>query len=66
MEHEDRYLSVKELAEKLKISPVTCYVYVSSKQIPYIKIGRRTIFSERDIDAWLKTKKVQPLKKGRN
>ena len=49
----DEFLTVEELAERLKIAPGTIYNWVSRGEIPYVKIGRAVRFRRADIDAWI-------------
>ena len=48
------FLSVKEAAEYLNISRYTIYAWVSQKRIPYIKVGRRTLFRKETLDRYFK------------
>src|SRR5688572_3110498 len=47
-----RFLSVKELAELLRIKTRTIYEMVSQGRIPYRKVGDRTIFLLDEILEW--------------
>ena len=47
-----RFLSVKELAELLRIKTRTIYEMVSQGRIPYRKAGDRTIFLLDEILEW--------------
>ncbi len=46
---------VGELAQYLKVSPLTVYRKVKRKEIPYFKVGRHLKFSQEMIDEWLQT-----------
>jgi len=39
-----QFLTVEEVAELLRVSPRSVYDWVSQRQIPFHKAGRRTIF----------------------
>ncbi len=56
---EKRYLNVAELSEYLNIPKHTLYSWVSMKRIPHLKIGGTLRFDMRDIETWLKEKKVE-------
>ncbi|MFH1415079.1 MAG: helix-turn-helix domain-containing protein [Elusimicrobiota bacterium] len=47
------------VAEYLKIKKNTIYIWVSQKRVPYVKIGRRTVFLKREIDRWLRENLVK-------
>ena len=47
-----QFLTVEEVAELLRVSPRSVYDWVSQRQIPFHKAGRRTIFLLDEILAW--------------
>jgi len=49
-----KFLSVQEAAEFLRVSPRTIYGFVSQRQIPYRKVGRRVLFLESELLEWTK------------
>ena len=51
-------LTVKQLADYLKISPKTMYNKVSIERIPYVKAGGALRFIQSDIENWLKSNDV--------
>jgi putative molybdopterin biosynthesis protein len=51
-ETQPKFLSVKELAELLRIKTRTIYEMVSQGRIPYRKAGDRTIFLLDEILEW--------------
>lgn len=53
----DKYLSVSELSEYLKVPLKTIYQFTHRKKIPFSKIGKRLIFSIEDIDNHVKNQK---------
>jgi len=53
----DRYLKVIELAKMLNMSPKTVRAMVSRGDLPNHAIGRQVRFRERDIEAWLATRR---------
>ena len=47
-----QFLTVEEVAELLRVSPRSIYDWVSQRQIPFHKAGRRTIFLLDEVLAW--------------
>ena len=56
----DRLLNNDQAAEILNISPYSLRGKVSRREIPYIKVGRRTLFDPADLRASIEARKVQP------
>ncbi len=56
-----RLLSVQEAADYIGLSPDTVYTMVSQRRIPYVKVGRRTMFDVGLLDAWIKQRTVMPM-----
>jgi excisionase family DNA binding protein len=56
----DPYFTVKTLAEKLAVKPLTIYRLVADGKLPAVKIGRSIRFDPVAIDAFLDTVKVGP------
>jgi excisionase family DNA binding protein len=57
-----RFLGVKDLAEYLGVPINTLRSWVWMRKIPYIKLGRIVKFDLRDIDEWIRERKVEPFK----
>lgn len=49
-----RFLSVREAAEFLRVSPRTVYGWVSQNALPHRKAGRRVLFLESELLDWTK------------
>lgn len=53
----DRKLTTPEAAEHLGLSPTTLTTWRctqrAGRQIPYLKLGKRVLYRERDLDRWL-------------
>jgi excisionase family DNA binding protein len=47
------YMDVQMASEYIHISKSLIYHMVSKNQIPFIKVGARTIFERSQIDQWL-------------
>ena len=56
----ERLLSNSEAAEILGISPFSLRGKVSRREVPFIKIGRRTLFSPSELAAYIKANSVKP------
>jgi excisionase family DNA binding protein len=54
--------TVDEAAQRLGVSKHTLRGWVSQRRIPYVKIGRRTLFSPTDLENLIKTSTVEPRK----
>ena len=53
------FLTVKELAEMLRVKVRTVYSWVEEGLIPYHKPGRITIFRLDEITEWLEEKRAE-------
>ena len=53
-------LSVEELAGALGLAPKTIRNYVARRSVPFVRIGRRTMFRLQSIEAWLEKKEKRP------
>jgi excisionase family DNA binding protein len=49
----DEILTVKELAEYLKIAEKTAYRFAAEGKVPGFKVGSAWRFRRKDIDAWI-------------
>lgn len=47
-------LTIKQVAEYLKVTERTIYRLAAAKQIPAFKVGGSWRFSRADIDSWIK------------
>jgi excisionase family DNA binding protein len=56
-----RLLGIKETSAYLGIQVDTIYRMVSQRRIPFVKVGRRTMFDLRLIDDWLARHTVMPM-----
>ena len=53
-------LTVKNVSELLGgIAPGTVYEWCALRQIPRVKVGRRTMFDPVEIERWLEQRRVQ-------
>jgi len=49
----EKYLTTRELAEKLQVHINTVYNLVNKHLIPYVRFGTRYRFRESEIERWL-------------
>jgi len=54
-------LTIKEIAEYLKVTERTIYRLAAAKQMPAFKIGGSWRFSRQDIDGWIKQQSLECL-----
>ena len=57
----DEKLSFGDAAPLLGISVHTLRHWARERRIPYFRCGRRVVFSRRDLDAFLRARRVIPL-----
>lgn len=50
---ENRYMDLNSLIKYIPFTKATIYSKVNRNQIPFKKIGKKLIFSKRDIDSWI-------------
>ena len=55
-------LNVKELARRIKVNKSTLYLWVNQRRIPYVKLGAKVLFDEKDIESWVMDNKVEIVK----
>jgi excisionase family DNA binding protein len=58
----DGFISIDELADYLKVKKRTAYYLVETMQIPHYRIGRLIRFKLSEIEAWMETKKHEPVR----
>jgi excisionase family DNA binding protein len=51
---DDEIMTVRELAEYLKIAEKTAYRFVAEGKIPGFKVGSAWRFRKKEIDEWIK------------
>jgi excisionase family DNA binding protein len=56
----DQFFTVKTLAEKLAVQPLTIYRLVGEGKIPAVRIGRAIRFEPSAVDAFLESVRVGP------
>lgn len=51
--------NIRQAAEALGLSVHTLYSWVSQRRIPFVKVGKRTMFDPMDIAQWINKNKTQ-------
>ncbi len=57
-----RLMTAQEVAEMLRVPRSTVYELARSRRIPFIKVGRRTLFARQTLLEWIATHTVEPTK----
>lgn len=52
---DDRWVTVEEMAEYLQVSNDTIYTWIKDKAMPAHRVGRKWMFKQADVDAWVKS-----------
>ena len=58
-----RILTIEEVSEMVRLKKSTLYTYVAQRKIPYIKLDWKILFDEDEIEEWINSRRVAPLKK---
>jgi len=53
-------ITIEELASNIGVSSKTVQNWVALRSIPFLRVGRRTLFRAEKIDLWLQTKEFEP------
>ena len=53
-------ITIEELANYIGVSSKTVQNWVALRSIPFLRIGRKTLFRRERIDSWLQTKEFEP------
>jgi excisionase family DNA binding protein len=59
----DKWLTVKEVAEYLKLSTDLIYKFAQHGKMPVSKIGNQWRFDREEIDAWVKAQRPRSRRK---
>ena len=51
---EDRLLTIREMAEYLRVNPFTVYRWVAQKRIPHLRVGRTLRFRLDDVNNFMR------------
>jgi excisionase family DNA binding protein len=53
-------LTADEVSALLRVPRSTVYELTRTRRLPFVKIGRRTLFVRIDLDAWVIEQRVSP------
>lgn len=57
---DEKYLTYKQLADRLHLPVGSLYGKVARGEIPHVRFGPRTVrFDEAKVEQWLKTRRVE-------
>ena len=59
MESAAGFVSINAAAQWLGISRFTLYYWAAARKIPHYRIGRRVMFSKVDLEAWLRSHRLE-------
>ena len=54
-------MTLQETADFTRLAPSTLYKYVSSRRIPFVRIGTKLLFSRDVIEEWIMAQAVEPI-----
>ena len=55
-----RLLTAQEVAELLRVPRSTIYELARTRRIPFLKVGRRTLFAQQALLEWIATQTIKP------
>jgi excisionase family DNA binding protein len=58
--HLPRLMDVEGVVAYLGLDKRAVYRLVEARQMPYVRIGRRVMFLEKDLESWLGRCRVEP------
>jgi excisionase family DNA binding protein len=53
-------MTAQEVADLLRVPRSTVYELARSRRIPFLKVGRRTLFSQQTLLDWIASQTVEP------
>ena len=58
-----RLLTAAEVSEILRVPRSTVYELARNRRIPFLKVGRRTLFAQQTLLDWIAAQTVQPRRR---
>lgn len=58
----NRLLTAAEVSEILRVPRSTVYELARSRRIPFLKVGRRTLFDAQLLAEWIATQNIPPTR----
>jgi len=59
----EKYLTIEDVSKVTTLAKSTLYSYVYYKTIPFLRIGGRIVFEEKDLQNWIDKKKVKVIER---
>ena len=56
----ENLITIEELAVSLGVAPKTVRNWVALRKIPFVRLGRRTLFRPRSLIRWIDQKEIKP------
>ncbi len=60
--NEEKWLTVEEIGNYLQVTKDTIYKWISHRDMPAHKVGKRWMFQRSEVDAWIKGGKAADSK----
>ncbi len=61
MEEENEHLTIKEASLYTNIAVATLYDYTHKRKIPFNKVGKKLIFSKKELTAWIQSHRKKTI-----
>ena len=55
IEMDERWLTVEDIRQYLNVSKETIYRWIEQKSMPGHRVGRRWMFKQNEVDAWVRS-----------
>jgi excisionase family DNA binding protein len=59
----EKYLTIEDVSKVTTLAKSTLYNYVYYQTIPFLRIGGRIVFEEKDLQNWIDKKKVKVIQR---
>ena len=56
--NEEKWLTVEEIGSYLQVTKDTIYKWISHRNMPAHRVGKRWMFQRSEVDAWIKDGKA--------
>ncbi len=61
IEEENEHLTIKEASTFTNIAVATLYDYTHKRKIPFNKVGKKLIFSKKELTAWIQSHRKKTM-----
>ena len=59
----EKYLTIEDVSKVTTLAKSTLYSYVYYQTIPFLRIGGRIVFEEKELQNWIDKKKVKVIER---